>query len=143
MIIQPSVRILAYFKRSINKGGNTTVRKTQVRLPRLTLYSDENFRGRSRVFRGNRAIRNIDRIFDEPKSLRFRSNGRGATLVLFSRNNFQGSFRMIRLSRGIADVERFLGFEVHSIIMSSSRLTLQQVLTIHRTGRLPRRFRVF
>ena len=119
------------------------MRKTQLRLPRLTLYRDENFRGRIRVFRGNRAIRNIDRIFDEPENLRFRSNGRGATLVLFSRNNFQGAFRIIRLSRSIADVERFLGFEVHSIIMSSSRLTLQQVVTIRRTGRLPQRFRVF
>jgi hypothetical protein len=119
------------------------MRKTQLRLPRLTLYSDENFRGRIRIFRGNRAIRNTERIFDEPESLRFRSIGRGATFVLFSRNNFKGTFRIIRISRSIADVERALGFEVHSIIMSSSRLTLQQVLNIRRTGNLPNRFSVF
>ncbi|WP_342406089.1 hypothetical protein [Brevibacillus sp. FSL K6-2834] len=113
--------------------------QTQLRLPRLTLFDDENFRGRSRVFRGNVAIRNVERIFDEPESLRFRSNGRGATLVLFSRNNFKGAFRIIRVSRSIADVERIIGFdfEANSIIMTSRRLTLQQVLNIRRTGKLP------
>ena len=119
------------------------MRKAQLRLPRLTLFSDENFRGRVRIFRGNRAIRNTERIFDEPESLRFRSNGRGATLVLFARPNFRGAFRIIRRSRNIRDVERFTGFDVDSILMSSIRMTRQQVLNIRRTGRLPRRFRVF
>lgn len=112
-------------------------------LPRLALFSEENFRGRRIVFRGSIAIRNIERIFDEPESLRFRSNGRGATLVLFSRNNFRGRFRIIRVSRNIADLENALGFEVNSIIMSSTRLTLEEIRLIRRTGRLPGKLRVF
>ncbi len=112
-------------------------------LPRLTLYDDENFRGARRTFRGNVAIRNIDRIFEEPDSLRFRPNRVGATLVLFSRTNFRGAFRVIRVRRNIADVERVLGIEVNSIIMSGPRLSRAQILAIRRTGRLPSRFRVF
>ncbi|USB33650.1 hypothetical protein [Paenibacillus sp. YPG26] len=111
-------------------------------LPRLALFSEEDFRGRRIVFRGSVAIRNIERIFDEPESLRFRSNGRGATLVLFSRSNFRGRFRVIRTSRSIADLERTLGFEVNSIILSSNRLTLEEIRLIRRTGNLPGGFLV-
>lgn len=39
--------------------------------PRLTVYSEENYRGRSRIYRGNTGLRNLDNILDGVESLRF------------------------------------------------------------------------
>jgi len=109
--------------------------------PRLSLFSDENFRGRVRVLRGNLGIRNLDGRFDV-ESLRFFSTSSNATLVLFSRRNFQGAFRVFRGNRSIADLDDIIaGNDADSLISSNVRLTLAQIREIRRTGRLPSGFR--
>lgn len=37
----------------------------QVVFPRLFLYSEENYRGRRFVWRGNVGIRNLERLYDD------------------------------------------------------------------------------
>jgi hypothetical protein len=109
--------------------------------PRLTLWSDENFRGRVRIFRGNLGIRNLDGVI-EAESLRFFSTSANATLVLFTRRNFQGAFRVFRGNRSIADLDDIIsGNDAESLISSNVRLTLAQIRQIRRTGVLPSGFR--
>lgn len=111
--------------------------------PRLTVYSEENFRGRSRIYRGNLGIRNTDAILDGIESLRFFSTSSNATLVLFTRTRFRGNFRVIRGNRNIADLDDFIaGNDVESIISTNQRLTLAQIREIRRTGDLPPGYRV-
>ncbi|MEF3304968.1 hypothetical protein [Paenibacillus sp. GYB003] len=108
--------------------------------PRLALWTDENFRGRVRVLRGNLGIRNLDRF--DAESLRFFSTSPNATLVLFSRTNFRGAFRVFRGNRSIADLDDIIrGNDAESLISSNVRLSLAQIRTIRRTGRLPSGFR--
>jgi hypothetical protein len=110
--------------------------------PRLTLFSEENFRGRVRVVRGNVGIRNLDARFGEVDSLRFFSTRANATLVLFSRTNFRGAFRVFRGNRSIADLDDIIGGnDVESLISSNVRLTLAQIRNIRITGNLPSGFR--
>lgn len=111
--------------------------------PRLTVYSDENFRGRSRIYRGNLGIRDTDNILDGIESLRFFSTSSDATLVLFSRTRFRGSFRVLRGNRSIRDLDDFIsGNDVESIISSNQRLTLAQIRRIRSSGDLPPGYRV-
>lgn len=115
---------------------------SQATFPRLRLFSDENFRGRRFVVRGNVGIRNLDRTFGDIESLRFFSPNSGATLVLFSRRNFQGRFRVFRGVTNIADLDDIIfGNDPESLISSNSRLSLEQIRTIRRTGNLPNGFR--
>lgn len=108
--------------------------------PRLALWTEENFRGRVRVFRGNLGIRNLERF--DAESLRFFSTNRNATLVLFSRTNFRGAFRVFRGNRSIADLDDIIrGLDAESLISSNVGLTLAQIRTIRRTGVLPSGFR--
>lgn len=110
--------------------------------PRLTLFSEENYRGRVRVVRGNVGIRSLEGRFGDVESLRFFSTNPNATLVLFSRSNFRGLFRVFRGSRNIADLGDFIGGnDVESLISSNVRLTLEQIRRIRRTGSLPSGFR--
>lgn len=110
--------------------------------PRLSLFSDENFRGRVRVIRGNVGIRNLEARFGDVESLRFFSTNANATLVLFSRTNFRGSFRVFRGNRSIADLDDIIGGnDAESLISANVRLTLAQIREIRRTGRLPSSFR--
>lgn len=112
--------------------------------PRLTLYREENFRGRRFVWRGNVGLRNLERLYDDDiESLRFFSPSPNATLVLFSRRNFRGAFRVFRGTTNIRDLDDIIrgDEDPESIIISSRRLTLEQIRTIRRTGRLPQGFR--
>ncbi|MET3210716.1 UNVERIFIED_CONTAM: hypothetical protein ABIC26_003677 [Paenibacillus sp. PvR008] len=59
--------------------------------PRLTVFSEDNFRGASRVYTGNLGIRDTDTILDGIESLRFFSTSSDATLVLFTRTRFRGN----------------------------------------------------
>lgn len=117
---------------------------SQVVTPRLTVYSDENFRGRSRILRGNLGIRNIENIVGGIESLKFFSRNSNATLVLFTRTNFRGNFRVIRGNRNIRDLDDFInGRDVESLISTNQRLTLAQIRNIRDSGELPRGYRVF
>ncbi|OAB43785.1 hypothetical protein [Paenibacillus glacialis] len=116
---------------------------TQVVFPRLTVFSDENFRGLRRTFRGNLGIRNLENLLGGIESLRFFSRNPNATLVLFSRTRFRGEFRVIRGNRDIRDLDDFIaGRDVESLISSNQRLTFAQIREIRRTGILPRGYRL-
>ncbi|TVX94329.1 hypothetical protein [Paenibacillus agilis] len=111
---------------------------SQVVYPRLTLYSEENYRGRTRILNGNLGLTNTDEV----ESLRFFSTSANATLVLFTRINFKGNFRIYRGSRNIPDLDDLIaGNDVESLISSNIRLTEAQVREIRRTGTLPQGFR--
>ncbi|WP_010269135.1 hypothetical protein [Paenibacillus senegalensis] len=106
--------------------------------PRLTVYEDEGFTGRSRVFTGNVGISNTDRIVDGIESLRFFSTSSNATLVLFTRTGFRGNFRILRGNRSIRDLDDLIaGNDVESIISTNQRLTVEQVRAIRNAGQLP------
>nr|WP_072335354.1 MULTISPECIES: hypothetical protein [unclassified Paenibacillus] len=110
--------------------------------PRLYLYRDENYTGRRFVLRGNLGVRNLERRYDDVESLRFYSPSANATLVLFTRTNFRGSFRVFRGSVNLRDLDDIIGDnDAESLIMSNSRLTLEQIRTIRRTGNLPSGYR--
>ncbi len=110
--------------------------------PRLFLYSEENYRGRRIVWRGNVGIRNLEARYDDIESLRFFSTNSDATLVLFARENFRGRFRVFRGTTNIADLDDIIrGNDPESLIISSSRLTLEQIRRIRRTGVLPEGYR--
>ncbi|WP_055110047.1 hypothetical protein [Paenibacillus ihumii] len=115
---------------------------SQAIFPRLRLFREEDFRGRRFVVRGNVGIRNLDRSFGDIESLRFFSPSANATLVLFSRRNFRGRFRVFRGVTNIADLDDIIGDnDPESIISSNSRLSLDQIRAIRRTGNLPSGFR--
>ncbi|GIP50224.1 hypothetical protein IM700_000190 [Paenibacillus sp. DXFW5] len=111
--------------------------------PRLTVYSEENLTGRSRVYTGNLGIRDTDAILDGIESLRFVSSSSNATLVLFTRTRFRGSFRILRGSRRINDLDDLInGNDVESIIATNQRLTAAQVRQIRTSGTLPSGYRL-
>lgn len=111
--------------------------------PRLTVYSEENLRGRSRVLTGNLGIRNIDNIVGGIESLRFFSTSSNATLVLFTRTRFRGNFRVLRGNRTIRDLDDLInGNDVESIISTNQRLTLAQIRAIRDSGDLPSGYRL-
>ncbi|MNJ57920.1 hypothetical protein D3C77_535310 [compost metagenome] len=110
--------------------------------PRLSLFREEDYSGRRFIIRGNVGIRNLDRSFGDIESLRFFSPSSNATLVLFSRRNFQGRFRVFRGVTNIADLDDIIfGNDPESIISSNSRLSLEQIRAVRRTGILPNGFR--
>ena len=115
---------------------------SQAVYPRLYLYSEENYRGRRFVWRGNVGIRNLERLYDDIESLRFYSPSPNATLVLFDRPNFRGNFRVFRGTTNIRDLDDIVrGEGADSLIISRSRLTLDQIRRIRRTGSLPDGYR--
>lgn len=115
---------------------------SQTVYPRLFLYREENYRGRRFVLRGNVGVRNIERRYDDIESLRFFSPSSNATLVLFDRPNFRGNFRVFRGTTNIRDLDDIIrGEDADSLIISRSRLTLEQIRRIRRTGNLPEGFR--
>ncbi|MEK0317648.1 hypothetical protein [Cohnella sp. 56] len=117
--------------------------RTNQLYPRLYLYSDENYCGNRYVWRGNRALRNLDRLYSRLGSLQFYSPRRDATLVLFSRANFRGRFRIYRGTTNIRNLNALFGGRgVGSLIMTSACLTPSQVREISRTGCLPPGFLV-
>ncbi|WP_427181624.1 hypothetical protein [Paenibacillus sp. TC-CSREp1] len=106
--------------------------------PRLTVYSEENYRGRSRIYRGNTGLRNLDNILDGVESLRFFSTSANATLVLFTRPNFQGGFRVFRGNTNLRDLDDLIrGNDVESLISTNERLTLAEIRAIRRNRSLP------
>jgi hypothetical protein len=115
---------------------------SQAVYPRLYLYTDENYRGRRFVWRGNVGLSNLERLYDDIESLRFYSPSANATLVLFTRPNFRGAYRIIRGTRNIPDLDDIVaGESPDSLIISRVRLTTQQVRNIRNTGNLPSGFR--
>ncbi|MFD0587038.1 hypothetical protein ACFQZE_03395 [Paenibacillus sp. GCM10027627] len=110
--------------------------------PRLTVYSDENFRGRRRILRGNLGIRNTDLILDGIESLKFFSPRAGATLVVFSRTRFRGAFRVFRGNTNLRILDNLIrGGDVESIISSDRFLSEREIRRIRATGILPIGFR--
>lgn len=119
------------------------IKSTPVRYPRLRVYSEENFRGLRRTYRGNLGIPDIDSVLTGIESLRFFSTNPGATLVLFDRSRFRDNFVILRGNRRIAELDDFLRRgDVESLISTNQRLTPMQVRAIQRTGRLPSGYRL-
>lgn len=118
------------------------LRISQETYPRLTIYEDESFRGRSQVLRGNLGILNLDNRLDGVESLRFYSTSANATLVLFSRTRFRGNFRVFRGNRSLRDLDDIIGDnDAESLISTNSRLTLAQIRAIRESGSLPSGYR--
>ncbi|MGF9700367.1 MULTISPECIES: hypothetical protein [Paenibacillus] len=106
--------------------------------PRLTVYSEENYNGRSRIYRGNTGLRNLDNILGGVESLRFFSTSSNATLVVFTRPNFQGGFRVYRGNTNLRDLDDLIrGNDVESLISTNQRLTLAEIRAIRNNSRLP------
>lgn len=111
--------------------------------PRLALFTEENYRGRRFIVRGNLGIQNLERRAADFESLRFFSTNANATLVLFSLPNFRGRIRVFRGNTNIADLDDIIrGEDPESLVMSNSRLTLAQIRNIRNTGALPQGFRL-
>jgi hypothetical protein len=111
--------------------------------PRLTVYSEENFRGLRRVYRGNLGIADIDAVLTGIESLKFFSTNPNASLVLFDRSRFRDNFVVLRGNRIIRELDDFLRRgDVESLIASNQRLTLAQIRKIRRTGELPPGYRL-
>ncbi|WP_339315438.1 hypothetical protein [Paenibacillus sp. FSL R10-2734] len=116
---------------------------TSVIYPRLTVYSEENFRGRRRTYRGNLGFPDVDTIITGIESLRFFSTNPNATLVLFDRSRFRDNFVILRGNRSIRELDDFLRRgDVESLIATNERLTRAQVRAIQRTGNLPAGYRL-
>lgn len=110
--------------------------------PRLTVYSQENFRGLRRVYRGNLGMPDIDVILTGIESLKFFSTNPNATLVLFDRSRFRDNFVVLRGNRSFRELDDILRRgDVESLIASNQRLTLAQIREIQRTGELPPGYR--
>ncbi|MFB9277984.1 hypothetical protein [Cohnella cellulosilytica] len=110
--------------------------------PRLTVYTDENYRGRSAIYRGNLGIVDLDRRLGGIESLRFFSTSANATLVLFTRPNFRGTFRVFRGNTNIRDLDDIIGDnDAESLISTNQRLTLAQIRAIRDSGNLPQGYR--
>lgn len=110
--------------------------------PRLYLYREEDYRGRRFVWRGNVGIRNLERRYDDIESLQFYSTSSNATLVLFESPNFRGNFRVFRGTTNIRDLGDIIqGDSPESLIISRSRLTLEQIRQIRQSGNLPSGYR--
>lgn len=118
------------------------VRISQTTYPRLTVYSEEDFRGRSAIYRGNLGIANLDNRLGGIESLRFFSTSTSKTLVLFTRTNFRGNFRVFRSNRNIRDLDDIIGGnDAESLISSNSFLSLAQIRAIRDSGQLPNGYR--
>ena len=116
---------------------------TSVIYPRLTVYSEENFRGLRRTYRGNLGFPDVDTVITGIESLRFFSTNPNATLVLFDRSTFRDNFVILRGNRSIRELDDFLRRgDVESLIATNERLTPTQVRAIQRTGTLPSGYRL-
>lgn len=120
-----------------------TIKAASIIYPRLRVYSEENFRGLLRTYRGNLGIADIDSVLTGIESLRFFSTNPNATLVLFDRSRFRDNFVILRGNRSIRELDDFLRRgDVESLISSNQRLTPAQVRVIQRTGSLPSGYRL-
>lgn len=120
-----------------------TIKAASIIYPRLRVYSEENFRGLRRTYRGNLGIADIDSVLTGIESLRFFSTNPNATLVLFDRSRFRDNFVILRGNRSIRELDDFLRRgDVESLISSNQRLTPAQVRVIQRTGSLPSGYRL-
>jgi len=81
---------------------------TSVIYPRLTVYSEENFRGHRRTYRGNLGFPDVDTVITGIESLRFFSTNPNATLVLFDRSTFRDNFVILRGNRSIRELDDFI-----------------------------------
>lgn len=114
-----------------------------VTFPRLTVFTDENFQGRSAIVRGNLGIANLDTRIGDIESLRFFSTSSNATLILFTRPNFRGNFRVFRGNTNLRDLDDIIGGnDAESLISTNERLTLTQIRSIRNSGQLPSGYRV-
>jgi len=107
------------------------------------VFSEENFCGLRRTYRGNLGIADIDSVLTGIESLRFFSTNPNATLVLFDRSRFRDKFFILRGNRSIRELDDFLRRgDVESLIASNERLTAAQVRAIQRSGSLPPGYRL-
>jgi hypothetical protein len=114
-----------------------------VTYPRLTIYNEENYLGRSAIYRGNLGIRNLDIPLGGIESLRFFSTSSNATLVLFTSTNFRGNFRVFRGNTNLRDLDDIIGGnDAESLISTNARLTLAQIRAIRESGNLPSGYRL-
>ncbi|MDR9855143.1 hypothetical protein RJP21_16115 [Paenibacillus sp. VCA1] len=112
-------------------------------MPRLTIFEEKDFRGRSRVIAGNLGIENMDSVFGGAQSLRFRSACWSPTLVLFSRPGFKGRFHIYRGNMNFSDLQNlFFGCDVGSLISSGKRLSRRKIRQFRKTGQLPSHYRL-
>lgn len=110
--------------------------------PRLTAYSEENYQGRTGIYRGNLGIANLEARLGGIESLRFYSTNGNATLVLFSRTGFRGSYRVYRSNVSLGDLEDIIGgSDAESLISTNANLTNAQIQAIRSSGRLPSGYR--
>ncbi|MBM7567566.1 hypothetical protein [Paenibacillus sacheonensis] len=115
---------------------------TNVTYPRLTLYSEENYQGRSAIYRGNLGIVSLDAKLGGIESLRFYSTSSSATLVLFSRTGFKGYFRVFRGVTNLREIEDIVVYGgAESLLSSNAYLTLDQIRAIRNSGQLPDNYR--
>lgn len=110
--------------------------------PRLTAYSEEDFQGRTGIYRGNLGISNLDARLGGIESLRFFSTNRNATLVLFSRTGFRGAYRVYRSNVNLRDLDDLInGEDAESLVSTNANLTNAQIQAIRSSGRLPAGYR--
>lgn len=118
-------------------------KETSILYPRLRVYSEENFRGLRRTYRGNLGLPDIDSILTGIESLRLFSTNANATLVLFDRSGFRDNFVILRGNRSISELNDILRRgDVESLIATNERLTPAKVRAIQRTGSLPPGYRL-
>ncbi|WNS45595.1 hypothetical protein [Paenibacillus sp. MMS20-IR301] len=111
--------------------------------PRLRVFSEEDFRGLRRTYRGNLGMPDVDSVLTGIESLKFFSTSPDATLVLFDRSRFRDNFVILRGNRSISELDDILRKgDVESLIATNQRLTAAQVRAIQRTGKLPAGYRL-
>jgi hypothetical protein len=128
-------------KATINKAQAKAAKPvTSQLLPRLSLWSDANFRGRRLRFRGNLGVRSLV-VFnynDVLSSFRFEGNN-NSTLVLWRDINYQGPRRVFRGATEIALLSNF-NDEASSFVMSRGRLSNAAINRIENRGSAPNNF---
>lgn len=120
-------------------------------MPRLALWSGNNFTGRRILYTGEEGIAVRDlrafRFNNLLSSFSLSNPGddpRDVTLVLFSGINFQGAFRVFRGSQSVRNLStRNFNNVTSSFVLADDRLTDAQINRIRSTGRVPDGIGVF
>ncbi|CAG7644751.1 hypothetical protein ACFQI7_24795 [Paenibacillus allorhizosphaerae] len=121
---------------------NPGVRKAVITqtLPQLTLWSDNEQRGRRLRFRGNLGVRSLVIFnFNDVLSSFVLTGNRNSTLVLFQDINYQGPRRVFR---GSIEVDSLPDFndQTSSFILSRRRLSNAEIDRIQRRRVAPENF---
>lgn len=130
---------------SKSAAPKANVRKAVVKQaqPLLQLFSQTNFSGTRRQFRGNLGVRNLEvlGINDDAESFRFSSPSVTATLVLFTDRNYQGRFVIFNGPQNVEDLADFnIENQASSLIMSNTALSRNDVQLIQDNRQAPNNF---